>query len=70
MDTLRNKQFESYNYTSRYTAVPFYFDTLEGREVYGIGANMLKNISFVSHKVKSTDTLHNLALKYYNNPTY
>ena len=70
MDTLRNKQFETYNYTSRYTTVPFYYDTLENREVYGIGANMLKNVSFTSHNVRQTDTLHNLALKYYNNPTY
>ena len=70
MDTLRNKRFETYNYTCRYTTVPYYFDTLEQRDVYGIGTNMKKNIAFVSHKVKRTDTLDSLALKYYNNPTY
>ena len=31
---------------------------------------MQKNIPYVSHKVASGDTLHKLALKYYNNPTY
>ena len=69
MDTLRNKQFETYNYTSRYTTVPYYYDTLNNREVYGIGSNMILNASYSSHKIKRTDTLHNLALKYYNNPT-
>ena len=70
MDTLRNKRFETYNYTCRYTTVPYYFDMLEQRDIYGIGSNMKKNIAFVSHKVKPTDTLDSLALKYYNNPTF
>ncbi len=70
MDTLKNKRFETYDYTSRYTGVPYYFDTLDNKEVYGIGTNMLKNISYVSHKVSEFDNLDSLALKYYNNPTY
>ena len=70
MDTLKNKKYEAYDYTSRYTHVPFYYDTLGEREVYGIGSNMKKNISFVSHKVQEEDTLDYLALKYYNNPSF
>jgi nucleoid-associated protein YgaU len=70
MDTLRNKRFEAYDYVCRYTTVPYYYDTLGQRSVYGIGSNMLKNIAFTSHEVKETDTLDSLALKYYNNPSY
>jgi hypothetical protein len=70
MDTLRNKNYESYDYLSRYTNVPYYFDTLKQREIYGIGQNMLKDSPYVSHKVASDDTLHSLSLQYYNNPTY
>ena len=70
MDTLKNKRYEAYDYTSRYTSVPYYYDTLDNRDIYGIGTNMLKNISFISHKVSEFDTLDSLALKYYNNPTY
>ncbi len=70
MDTLRNKRYESYTYISRLTTVPYYYDTLCQRDIYGIGTNMKKNNAFVSHKVKPTDTLDSLALKYYNNPTY
>lgn len=70
MDTLKNKNYESYDYLSRYTQVPYYFDTLSRREIYGIGSNLLQDSPYVSHKVDHEDTLHSLALQYYNNPTY
>ena len=70
MDTLKSKNYESYDYLSRYTHVPYYFDTLKQREIYGIGSNLSKDSPYVSHKVASGDTLHNLSLRYYNNPTY
>ena len=70
MDTLTNKKFAKYDYTSRYLDVPYYFDTLAKRELYGIGSNMLKNSPWVAHKVRPEDTLEALALKYYNNPTF
>lgn len=70
MDTLKNKNYESYDYLSRYTQVPYYFDTLKQREVYGIGSNLLKSSPYVSHKLDAEDTLHSLSLRYYNNPTY
>lgn len=70
MDTLKNKNYESYDYLSRYAQVPYYFDTLREREVYGIGSNLLKDSQYVSHKLTQEDTLHSLSLQYYNNPTY
>ena len=70
MDSLTNKRFENYNYTSRYTSVPYFYDTKNDRDIYGIGYNMIKTDNWVAHKVTLTDTLDSLALKYYNNPTY
>lgn len=70
MDTLTNKKYGKYDYLSRYTGVPYYYDTLEDKEVYGIGSNLYKTTSWVAHKVVQEDTLDALALKYYNNPTY
>ena len=70
MDTLRSKNYKSYDYLCRYAQVPYYFDTVKQREIYGIGSNLQKNTPYVSHKVTSGDTLHKLALHYYNNPTY
>ena len=70
MDTLKNKLFASFDYISRYSNVPYYYDTLTDRQVFGIGTNMYNTTEFVTHKVKSNDTLNSLALKYYNNPTF
>lgn len=69
MDTLKNKSYHQYDYISRYTGVPYYYDILKDKKIYGIGTNMFKNTSWVAHKVKPTDTLDYLALKYYANPT-
>ena len=70
MDTLTNKTYTSYDYLSRYSQVPQYYDTLEDRECPGIGSNVLLDAGGVTHRVKNTDTLDSLALKYYSNPTY
>jgi hypothetical protein len=70
MDTLKNKMYAKYEYLSRYTNLPYYYDTLSGRNIYGIGTNLKTTTEFVTHKVRSNDTLNSLSLKYYNNPTY
>lgn len=70
MDTLKNKTYASFDYLSRYTSIPYYYDTINNREIYGIGTNLRNDTEYVSHKVKSNDTLHALSLKYYNNPTF
>jgi nucleoid-associated protein YgaU len=70
MDTLKNKKYSSFDYLSRYTAKPYYHDSLCGKEIFGIGTNLKKTTEYVSHKVMSNDTLNSLALKYYNNPTF
>ena len=70
MDTLKNKTYATFDYLSRYTSVPYYYDTLQNREVYGIGTNVNTTTEYVTHKVRNNDTLNSLALKYYNNPTF
>lgn len=70
MDTLKNKNYASFDYISRYTNTPYYFDTIENKEIFGIGTNLKTNAEFITHKLRSNDTLDSLALKYYNNPTY
>ncbi len=70
MDSLKNKKYASFDYISRYASTPYYYHTVDKKEVFGIGKNMQKNVPWVAHKVVSTDTLDKLALTYYNNPTY
>jgi hypothetical protein len=70
MDTLNNKLYSDFNYLSRYTNIPYYYDTLSDKEIFGIGTNLKNNTEYVTHQINSNDTLNSLALKYYNNPTF
>lgn len=70
MDDLKNKQYGHFDYTSRYTSIPFYYNKRDNKEMYGLSKNMIKKSTWVAHKVKQTDTLDSLALAYYNNPSY
>lgn len=70
MDTLKNKMYANFDYLSRYTNTPYYYDMLSNREISGIGTNISTDTEFVTHKIKSNDTLNSLSLKYYNNPTF
>ena len=70
MDILTNTNYFSADYICRYSSVPYYYNTEDRKYIYGIGTNMVKTLPYVAHKVKDTDTLDYLALKYYNNPTY
>jgi nucleoid-associated protein YgaU len=70
MDTLKSKVYNDFDYLSRYKNIPYYYDTLSNREIYGIGTNIRTDTEFMTHIVKSNDTLNSLALKYYNNPTF
>jgi hypothetical protein len=70
MESLKDKKYASFDYISRYASVPYYYHTIDNKEIFGLGKNMYKNITWVAHSVISTDTLDKLALTYYNNPTY
>lgn len=70
MDTLKSKKYANYDYISRYSDIPYFYDELMHRETYGIGTNLKKTTEYVTHKVVIGDTLNSLALKYYSNPTF
>ena len=69
MDVLKDKTYENYSYTSRYSTVPYYYHTKDEKYIYGIGTNLKKVTSYVLHKIQPSDTLDILALNYYNDPT-
>ena len=70
MDILKDKVYENYNYLNRYTNVPYYFNTVDHRYIYGIGTQVRTDTASTLHQTEPDDTLAYLALKYYNNPTY
>ena len=69
-DKLINKQYKDYDYLSRYTSFPFYYNEDDRKYVYGVTAQVNQNITYVLHEVKANETLDTLALDYYNNPTF
>ena len=70
MDVLKDKQSKTYPYISRYSAFPFYYNTLDNKYIYGVTGQLDTNITYVAHKVIQTDTLESLALNYYGRPDY
>jgi nucleoid-associated protein YgaU len=70
MEKLTDKRSVTFDYTSRYSGVPYYYDTVKNRDVPGIGHQIDFNTSYVLHTVKADDTLDKLALDYYDNPSY
>ena len=71
MSQLINKQFKDYEKISRYSTFPYYYNVIDDKYMYGLTTHLkTDNIKFVNHTVKEHDTLDNIALYYYNNPTY
>lgn len=68
MDVLKNKAKKLYNYTSRYSVLPYYYHTLDKKYIYGIAKNLKNDTEYILHEVLDTDTFDSLALKYYGRP--
>lgn len=69
MDILINKSYKNYNYTSRYSLVPYYYNRLDDKYVSGITKQLKDDTSYTLYTVKQSDTFDSLALDFYNNPT-
>lgn len=70
MDKLKNKSFKNYDYITRYSKFPYYYNTLDDKYIYGITENLSKISTFTIHKVNDYDTLDLLALVYYGRPDF
>ena len=71
MDILTNKQYKEYERISRYSVVPFYYNRVDDKYIYGLSSQLKKeDTKYVIHKVKDGDTYDTLSLYYYNSPLY
>ena len=70
MDRAKNKSYKVYDYVSRYTKFPYYYNELDGKYYYGITDQLNKEIKYVVHKVNDYDTLDLLAYSYYGRPDF
>ena len=68
MNVLKDKSSKTYLYTSRYATLPYYYNTLDKKYMYGISKNLNTNTDYVLHSLVDSDSLDSLALKYYGRP--
>ena len=68
MNILKNKSYRTYNYTSRYSTYPYYYNTLDKKYIYGITGQLSDETEYTLHYVTDRDTLDSLALYYYGRP--
>lgn len=69
-DVLINKQRRTYTYTSRYSKFPFYYNTVDGKYIYGLTGQLDLETDYVLHTVAPGDTLDSLAFQYYGRPDF
>lgn len=70
MNTYTDKQTKDYPSLSRYESVPFYYDTLNNKYIYGLCRPLSESSSYTLHTLVPSDTLDSLALFYYGRPDY
>lgn len=69
-NVLSNKQYREYQKVSRYSSTPYYYNIVDEKFCCGTSKHLKDTTTYRVHKVVEGDTLDNLALYYYNNPTY
>lgn len=71
MNILKDKQTKTYQSgLSRYASVPFYYNTVEDKYVYGLTQHLSDKTQYTIHTLKPYDTLESLAQYYYGRPDY
>jgi len=68
MDCLKDRSKKNYDYLSRYTSFPYYYNTLDSKYIYGITSQLRDDSLYVAHKITQEDTLDSLSFKYYGRP--
>lgn len=66
---LIDKSYKQYSYISRYNVVPYYYNTQDKKYIYGITSYLDDTTPYTLHTVVRGETIDNLALKFYGNPT-
>ena len=70
MDVLKNKTFKSYDRLCRYSIVPYYYNVVDNKYMYGTYFPLQKSNDFDEYVVKGGESYDLIALQCYGNPTY
>ena len=68
MDILKDKTYKTFDYTSRYANVPYYFNTQDNKYMHGLTKQLSTETQYTIHMVTDTDTVDKLSFKYYGRP--
>lgn len=69
MNLLKEKNYKSYSYLSRYTNSPYYYHTRDDKYISATDFYLDDKTPYRIHIVQRNETFDTLALEYYNNPT-
>lgn len=67
-NVLTNRTVSSYDFSSRYNTVPYYYNTVDKKYVRGLAKKVSQGFEYSIHRVKETDNLDKLAFHYYGRP--
>lgn len=70
MDKISEKTYRDYDYLSRYSSFPYYYNEEDQKYMQGLTAQLKENATYVLHKVEVGETLDSIALDNYSNSTY
>lgn len=70
MEVLKDKAYKTYLALSRYAPFPYYYNSEDGKFIYGLTKNVGQDVSYTLHTVQEYDSLDSLALYYYGRPDY
>lgn len=65
---LKNETYKQYNYLSRYSQFPYYYNSNDDKYIYGITSYLDDTIPYELYKTSQGQTLDELALVAYNDP--
>lgn len=70
MDILKDKSYKTYDYISRYSSFPIYYNTKDNKYENGITSWLKNTTEYVSIVTEKEETLDSLANYYYGRPDY
>lgn len=70
MEVLKDKSYKLFDAISRYAPFPYYYNTEDGKYIYGLTKHLGDDVSYSLHTVREIDSLDSLALYYYGRPDY
>lgn len=68
MESLKDRSIKDYEYTSRYSPFPFFYNKDDDKYIYGLTSWLSLDTEYSLHRIEDSDTLDSLAFKYYGRP--